>query len=980
MPRGGWRPNSGRKPWTPEQKEAARARNAARRDATKPHANAADTAVVATAAAKPKQPWFGGQAELILEILQRSQDSARKKPRTMDWNPFQPLTRLHKDCFPPAALPKNKKLHLAMDETLNTTNTWAAQSWMAGGIFSNVASEGLLFLGYPYLSQLAQRPEFRLFGEIRAEEMTRKWIKYRGTDDESTKEKGKKPKKPPGAEDFAPSQQNVELDPRDNPDKAKGRSDSRNKEIETKIKELEDYAKDLKLRDWFKAAAAQDSFFGISHLLLDLKDADNEDRNNPALRHSIGNGRDEISKVKLEKGCLKGIRTIEPIWCYPTTYNASNPLIPTWYDPQVWYVMGTEIHKTRILSFIGRPVPDILKPAYAFGGLAMTQMAQPYVDIWLRTRESVGEIIHAFSVMVLKTNLATTTMPGGAGGGPGDVLARVNLFNQLRDNQGAFVIDKDTEDFMNVAAPISGLSDLQAQAQEHLCSVARYPAVKFTGIQPKGFNACLTADTLIETDQGQVPIRDVHIGQKVMTRKGWAPIEKVGCTGYATELIEIETADSIIRCTANHQIWLPSINAFVPAENVRRGDLLLSRGAIESLSTAHQSHGEAVFGGTGEMATTPPRYSPAGTPFSIERSGAFTMGLFRKATTFITSTRIARTISLIISQCLQPQSMRGFTVFPMGSLFLDQPNMNASAATAVIGLSCQNRRELCFAVGGAGSPNGGEISHRKPSRVRSAFALCAAHLSKRSERTRNFVREDAQARARIAPRICPFITKNTVKNGPNTPNVETYCGVSSVRRVPAQEFVYDIQVAHGFLPEFFANGICVHNSSEGELRAFYDTINGEQQHLYGPHLTSVTDIMQISLWGQRDPDIIHEFVPLWELTEKEKSEKRKADMEVDVGYLDSGVLSPEEIRTKVANDPESGYDSIDPDDVPDLLDEEIQGLEPVGGRPQPQAGEKEPGKKAAAAEDDDPTATEARRQAIVTAGGEVDDKRGRKRR
>jgi uncharacterized protein len=655
MPRGGHREGSGRPPWTEEQKAAARERNAAKR-AAKAGTKAPSTAVVAQPAAKPRPVWA---SEVVLEIIKQSQESSRRKPRTMDWNPFQPLGRLHRDCFPPGAVPQNKKLQLAMDSNLNTTNTWASQSWMAGGIFSNVASEGLLFLGYPYLSQLAQRPEFRLFGEIRAEEMTRKWIKYRGTDDESTKEKGKKSNKTAGAQDFAPSQQNVELDPRDDPDKAKGRSDSRNKEIETKIKELEDYAKDLKLRDWFKAAAAQDSFFGISHLLLDLKDADNEDRNNPALRHSIGNGRDEISKVKLEKGCLKGIRTIEPIWCYPTTYNASNPLIPTWYDPQVWYVMGTEIHKTRILSFIGRPVPDILKPAYAFGGLAMTQMAQPYVDIWLRTRESVGEIIHAFSVMVLSTNLATTTMPGGAGGGPGDVLARVNLFNQLRDNQGAFVIDKDTEEFTNVSAPISGLSDLQAQAQEHLCSVARLPAVKYTGIQPKGLNA----------------------------------------------------------------------------------------------------------------------------------------------------------------------------------------------------------------------------------------------------------------------------------------------------------------------------------TSEGEMRAFYDTIVGEQNHLFGPHLTSVLDIMQVSLWGARDPDITFEFVPLWELTEKEKSEKRKADMEVDIGYLDGGILSQEEIRTKLANDPESGYDGIDPDDTVDLLSEEERGLEPQGGRPQPQAeiGEEEQGNKPAA-EDDDPTASEARRQAIVTAGGEVDDKRGRKRR
>jgi hypothetical protein len=910
MPRGGWRPNSGRKPWTPEQKEAARARNAARRDATKPPANATDTAVVA-AAAKPKQPWFGGQAELILEILQRSQDSARKKPRTMDWNPFQPLTRLHKDCFPPAALPKNKKLHLAMDETLNTTNSWAAQSWMAGGIFSNVASEGLLFLGYPYLSQLAQRPEFRLFGEIRAEEMTRKWIKYRGTDDESTKEKGKKPKKPPGAEDFAPSQQNVELDPRDNPDKAKGRSDSRNKEIETKIKELEDYAKDLKLRDWFKAAAAQDSFFGISHLLLDLKGSDNENRNDPELKTSIGNGRDEISKSKLEKGCLKGIRTIEPIWCYPTTYNASNPLIPTWYDPQVWYVMGTEIHKTRILSFIGRPVPDILKPAYAFGGLAMTQMAQPYVDIWLRTRESVGEIIHAFSVMVLATNLATTTMPGGAGGGPGDVLARVNLFNQLRDNQGAFVIDKDTEEFSNVAAPISGLSDLQAQAQEHLC---------------------VAQGTLIETDRGQVPIEEVTLGDKVATRDGYAPLKWVGLTGRATKLVEIVAGDSTLRVTECHPIWSETTGGFVDAKNVRRSHRLAK--STRWANTAPQSFGAADGGGRRKQATTAMKRLGV---FCTDRFTKLMWGQFQKATISITKMRTNSTTALT-------------TLSPFDApIICASTSLSAGSASIAIG------------------------------RFSSSNAPSAEPTTKQSFRSGLFIAQ-----------------RNVRPHSGSHGACERVCLIEGL-----DEPVYNLSVADGFAPEFFANGILTHNcsvaripavkytginpkgfnaTSESELRAFYDTIVGEQNHLFDPHLTTILDIMQISLWGARDPDIIHEFVPLWELTEKEKAEMRKANMEVDVGYMDGGVLGPEEIRTKIANDPESGYDSIDPDDVPDLLDEEIQGLEPVGGRPQPQAGEKEPGKKAAAAEDDDPTAAEAKRQAIVTAGGEVDDKRGRKRR
>jgi phage-related protein (TIGR01555 family) len=456
---GGKRPNSG-----PKNKKKANSHTA---DQAPP--------------AQPRTPMFSAESvQAIIEAMQLSGTRRTPRPRTLDWCPFRIDGRDGCEIFPPHARPKNKNLHMAMDNALQQNTQWAAQAWMAGGLLSDVVSEGLLFLGYPYLAQLAQRPEFRLIAEIRAEEMVRQWTEFRGTQDESTKQEGSQVV--PNEED---QQRELERELAGEPP----RKDSRNKEIEAKIQELDDFGRELKVRDWFKVAAAQDGFFGISHLHLRLKNADVDNPQDPELKSDIGNGRNDVSLQKLQKGCLLGMQTIEPIWVYPTTYNASNPLKTSWYDPQVWYVMGTEIHKSRLLTFIGRPVPDILKPAYAFGGLSMTQMAQPYVDIWLRTRESVGEIIHAFSVMVLATNLATTTMPGGSGGGNGDVVARVNLFNMLRDNQGAFVIDKATEDFKNVSAPLGGLDHLQAQAQEHLCSVARIPLVKFTGISPTGLNA-----------------------------------------------------------------------------------------------------------------------------------------------------------------------------------------------------------------------------------------------------------------------------------------------------------------------------------------------------------------------------------------------------------------------------------------------------------------------------------------------------------
>jgi hypothetical protein len=54
-------------------------------------------------------------------------------------------------------------------------------------------------------------------------------------------------------------------------------------------------------------------------------------------------------------------------------YNAINPLKGDWYNPQTWYVMGQEIHGSRLPTFIGHPVPDMLKPAYSFGGLSLSR-------------------------------------------------------------------------------------------------------------------------------------------------------------------------------------------------------------------------------------------------------------------------------------------------------------------------------------------------------------------------------------------------------------------------------------------------------------------------------------------------------------------------------------------------------------------------------------------------------------------------------
>jgi len=507
---------------------------------------------------KAKEPAFSVDMRAALRIIEESKALARAKNRAPEFNPFQI------PAFPPKALPP-KKLQIAMDSGIS----WAGDQW-AGSIFASVGAEGLMFLGYPYLAELAQRPEYRVISETIATEMTRRWIKFKST----------------GADDGE--------------DKAE------------KIKQLTDEFDRLQVRDYFKELAIQDGFYGRSHLFLDFgrgpADSDTPDEE---LKTDIGTGRDETSKGKVEKGSLRALRTVEAVWTYPTTYNAINPLRFDWYRPQVWYVMGKEIHCSRLPTFIGHPVPDLLKPAYSFGGLSLSQMAKPYVDIWLKTRESVGELIHAFSVMVLMTDMQSILQPTEGGG----VLTRVAMFNTLRDNQGTFVVNKATEDFKNVSASLAGLHELQAQAQEHMMSVARIPAVKFTGISPTGLNA----------------------------------------------------------------------------------------------------------------------------------------------------------------------------------------------------------------------------------------------------------------------------------------------------------------------------------SSEGEMRAFYDTVGAYQEAFFRPNLTKVMHFAMLSLWGEVDPEITFDFEPLWALSEKEEAEVRKIDAETAQVHIDTGVLDPAEERKRVATDKDTLYEGLDAQDVPNLREEEEQGLEPIGGRPQPLA-------------------------------------------
>jgi phage-related protein (TIGR01555 family) len=286
--------------------------------------------------------------------------------------------------------------------------------------------------GFQSLALLAQLPEYRSMHETLADETVRTWGKITSTseDDEAT----------------------------------------------DKITKLTQALERYKIRSLIRQVTIHDQAFGGAHVFPRLKNAGTDlPADTPLL----------LDPAFVKQGCLESFVAVEPLWVTPNAYNATDPTKPNFYKPSSWYMLATVVDATRLYTVISRPVSDMLKAAYSFRGVSMSQLAMPYVDNWLRTRQSVSDTVKQFSVTYLAADLSQMLQPGGAY----SLMDRAQLFNVYRDNRNLALIDKTQEEFGQVNTPLSGLDNLQAQAQEQMAAVSHIPLVKLTGITPAGLNA-----------------------------------------------------------------------------------------------------------------------------------------------------------------------------------------------------------------------------------------------------------------------------------------------------------------------------------------------------------------------------------------------------------------------------------------------------------------------------------------------------------
>ncbi|KVN25623.1 hypothetical protein WJ63_15955 [Burkholderia pyrrocinia] len=163
-----------------------------------------------------------------------------------------------------------------------------------------------------------------------------------------------------------------------------------------------------------------------------------------------------------------------------------------------------------------------------------------------------------------------------------------------------------------------------------------------------------------------------------------------------------------------------------------------------------------------------------------------------------------------------------------------------------------------------------------------------------------------------------FIQVNTPLSGLSDIVSQQLELLAAISRTPAVKLL-------GIAPRGF------NSTGEYDEANWYDHVASQQSIVFADNLDRAIKIIQLSEMGQIDDDLTHKFVPLHELSEMEKATIRKTNADAYAIYDDRGVLGPEEERARLAADPDSGYDSIDVDEMPVAQNPEEGGEGGEGG-------------------------------------------------
>lgn len=106
-------------------------------------------------------------------------------------------------------------------------------------------------------------------------------------------------------------------------------------------------------------------------------------------------------------------------------------------------------------------------------------------------------------------------------------------------------------------------------------------------------------------------------------------------------------------------------------------------------------------------------------------------------------------------------------------------------------------------------------------------------------------------------------------------------------------------------------------TGESDIRNYYDHISSQQEKVIRPALGEVFRVLSVHLFGTPDAGMRFEFAPMSENDAAATAMAQQQRAASITALVSSQVISPDEARTYLRNSPDSGFDFLDHEDVPE---------------------------------------------------------------
>lgn len=324
---------------------------------------------------------------------------------------------------------------------------------------------------------------------------------------------------------------------------------------------------------------------------------------------------------------------------------------------------------------------------------------------------------------------------------------------------------------------------------------------------------CFVAGTMIEAECGETPIEKIIAGNRVWTREGLKSVIWSGQTMISETIVVHADGGRQIECTPGHRFWTE--RGWVRARDLTCNDILLGWRNLTSLQkrlvTRERSSSFAASGSherfeTARLAAPISRggWTEETSPFIAKCGSAYGDRSHQETKSTTRTSTQATTESTILSVCPPPSTER------------DRGAIQVSVRSNIwIGFGlwlprlCQGQRfvRLCRNA----PKSGGESAEQAPitantvglssSRIlRALRSFARTTVSLRTERRRASIKSNERASIVGTPSWPTSIHRSS------TARVR----VLNIRPGRSAEPVFDLQVED--CPEFFADGVLVHNS------------------------------------------------------------------------------------------------------------------------------------------------------------------------